>query len=43
MVIEFNRLLGKGLQRIYKSLFIYLFVYFVYLMFIFFTPRMTEC
>ena len=27
MVIEFYRILAKGLQRIYNSLFIYLFIY----------------
>ena len=27
MVIEFYRILAKGLQRIYTSLFIYLFIY----------------
>ena len=50
MVIEFIRLLAKGLQRIYNSLFIYLFiylyilfiylfVYFVYLKFIFYAQH----
>ena len=27
MVIEFNRILAKGLQTIYNSLFVYLFIY----------------
>ena len=35
MVIEFNRILAKGLQRIYNFLFLYLFIY---LKLIFFHP-----